>query len=298
MPHPLVACLILNWNGKEVLLDTLASVRKLTYPNFKIILVDNASGDGSARAAREHFSEITLIENEQNLGFGEGNNAGMRYALQHGAEWIMLLNNDVEVAPDFLSELTQAAVADRAIGMAGPKIYYHDQRDKIWFAGGRVNYWTGMISHRGLREIDQGQYDEITEADYLTGCALLIRREVLERAGMFDPVYFPAYIEDVDLCVRARQAGYRLVYVPRAKVWHKISSSTGGGLTPLKTKLKVEHSLIFFKRHAKWYHWLTMPCCVAALAGLFVIKELAKGNWQIIVALLHGFRRAPAKARG
>jgi GT2 family glycosyltransferase len=295
MPSPLVHAIILNFNGKPLLLETLASVAQINYPNFKIIVVDNGSTDGSQVAVREQHPNVILLENNENLGFGEGNNVGMRYALQQAAEWVLLLNNDISVAPDLLTHMMNVAAADAAIGILGPKIYYHDQPNKIWFAGGRINYWAGLTAHRGIREIDRGQYDRVEDTDYITGCAMLIRRETLERIGMFDPVYSPAYSEDADLCVRAVRAGYRLVFVPHAKVWHKVSSSSGGGMTPFKTKLKVEHSLIFFKRYARWYHWLTMPWCIAGLAFLFVMKELLKGNFKIVAALFRGFARAPRK---
>ncbi len=295
MSTPLVYGIILNFNGKPLLLETLASVKQITYSNFKITVVDNGSMDGSQAAMREQFPDVLLIENEKNLGFGEGNNVGIRYALQHGAEWVLLLNNDIAVAPDLLTHMMAVATSDAKIGIIGPKIYYHDQPETIWFAGGRINFWAGLTAHRGIREVDRGQYDRVEDADYLTGCAMLIRREALERIGMFDPIYFPAYSEDADLCVRARHAGYRLVYVPQARVWHKVSSSSGGGMTPFKTKLKVEHSLIFFKRYARWYHWLTMPWCIAGLAFAFVMKELLKGNGRVVSALLRGFARAPKK---
>ncbi len=295
MTTPLVYGIILNFNGKPLLLETLASVKEIAYPNFKIMVVDNGSTDGSQAAMREQFPDVFFIENEENLGFGEGNNVGMRYALQHGAAWVLLLNNDIAVAPDLLTHMMHVATSDAKIGILGPKIYYHDQPETIWFAGARINYWAGLTSHRGIREIDRGQYERSEDADYVTGCTMLIRREVLERIGMFDPAYFPAYSEDADLCVRAQRAGYRLVYVPQARVWHKVSSSSGGGMTPFKTKLKVEHSLLFFKRYAKWYHWLTIPWCIAGLAAWFIMKELGKRNWGVILALLRGFVRAPKK---
>lgn len=295
MRTPLVYGIILNFNGKPLLLETLASVTQIVYPNFKIIVVDNGSTDDSQAAVREQYPNVLLLENNENLGFGEGNNVGMRYARQHDAEWVLLLNNDIAVAPDLLTHMINVAASDSKIGILGPKIYYHDRPETIWFAGGRVNYWVGLTAHRGIREIDREQYDRVEDTEYITGCTMLIRRGVLERIGMFDPIYFPAYSEDADLCVRAQRAGFRLVYVPQAKIWHKVSSSSGGGMTPFKTKLKVEHSLIFFKRYAKWYHWLTIPWCIAGLAAWFILKELSKGNWGVILALLHGFARAPQK---
>ena len=295
MSSPLVYCVVLNLNGKELLLETLASVRQMAYANFKIIVADNGSTDGSQNAVRAQYPEAVLLENGKNLGFGEGNNTGIRYALAQGAEWVFLLNNDILVDPHLLSELMNVAGTEAEIGVLGPKIYYQAQPERFWYAGGRINFFTGVTSHRGIREIDRGQYDRVEDTDYVTGCAMLLRREALEQVGLFDPVYFPIYAEDADLSVRVLRAGYRLVYVPQAKMWHKVSAFSGGGLTPFKTKLKVQHSLIFFKRYARWYHWLTMPWCIAALALVFVGKELLRGNFGIVSALVQGFVKAPGK---
>lgn len=293
--HPLVYCVILNLNGGDWLLETLDSVTQMTYPNFKVMVVDNGSTDGSQQAIRSRYLEMVLIENEKNLGFGEGNNVGIRYALDQGADWVLLLNNDILVDPSLLTELMQAGALGGKIGILGPKIYYQAEPTKLWYAGGQINYFTGLTSHRGLREEDHGQYDRRQETDYVTGCALLIHREVLQEIGLFDAAYYPAYAEDADLCVRAKRAGYRILYVPQAKLWHKVSMSSGGGLTPLKTRLKVEHSLIFFKRYARWYHWITIPWCVGGVALVFVIKELFKGNFSLVAALWQGFVKALRK---
>jgi GT2 family glycosyltransferase len=289
---PLVYCILLNWNGRDLLLETLDSVTKLRYPNFKIVIVDNGSIDGSQDAVRKAYPQLTLIENGANLGFGGGNNVGMEYALKCGAEWIILLNSDIAVDNDMLSELMKVAVTDNTIGVLTPKIYHFADKNVLWYAGGAVNYWSGIVSHRGLRETDRGQYDRVEDTEYISGCAMLLKRNALERAGMFDPAYFPAYSEDADLSVRIKRLGYRLVYVPQAKLWHKISSSSGGGLTPFKTALKVEHNLIFFRRYARWYHWLTIPFSVAGMAIVFVGKELLKGNFKVIAALARGFVKA------
>ena len=264
----------------------------MRYPNFRVIVVDNGSTDGSQESVRSKYPTVKLLENGKNLGFGEGNNVGMRFALEHDAEWLFLLNNDTVVDPDLLTELMDVAVTDEKIGALSPKIYYHSEPNKFWYAGGNINYFTGIVSHRGLREDDRGQYDSVEQTRYITGCAFLVKREVVERVGMFDPVFYPIYSEDADLSVRIERAGYRLVYVPRAKMWHKVSAFSGGGLTPFKTQLKVEHNLIFFKRHARWYHWVTIPWCVGGVAAVFVLTELLHGNFRIVAALMRGFRRA------
>jgi GT2 family glycosyltransferase len=287
--YPLVYCVILNMNGRELLLETVESVSEMVYPNFKIVVVDNGSTDGSQPVVKSKYSSVTLIENGENLGFGGGNNVGIKYALDRGADWIFLLNNDIKVDKNLLAELIKVARSDERIGLLAPKIYYYSEPEKIWYAGGKVNFWTGNISHRGLRKKDVGQYDEVINTDYITGCALLSKREVVEKVGMFDPVYHPIYSEDTDLSERTRRNGFRLVYVPQAKLWHKVSAFSGGGLTPFKTRLKVEHNLIFFKRYARWYHWLTIVLCVGFMTMIFLIKQLCKGNVKIIGALGIGF---------
>ncbi len=292
VPSPLVHCVVLNMNGKVLLLESLESIIKMTYPNFKVVVVDNGSTDGSPDAVRAQYPSVIVLENGKNLGFGEGNNIGIRYSLKQGAEWIFLLNNDIAVDPEMLTELMKAASSDEMIGILSPKIYYYSEPNKIWYAGGKVNYFTGIISHRGLREMDSGQYDQVEETEYITGCAFLIKRKVVESVGMFDPIYFPIYSEDADWSERTQRAGYRLVYVPQAKLWHKVSAFSGGGLTPYKTRLKVEHNLIFFKRYARWYHWITIPWCVGGMTIFFILKQLLKGNFKIITSLFKGFKDA------
>jgi len=289
---PSVYCIILNLNGGELLRDTLDSVQKMSYSRLRTVVVDNGSSDRSSVLVREQYRGVTLIENGTNLGFGEGNNVGIRYALAQGAHWVLLLNNDIVAAPDMLSEMMTVAVLDPRIGILAPKIYYHSLPDTFWYAGGNVNYWSGIVSHRGVGQKDRGQFDRIEDTKYITGCAMLIRRAVLEKVGMFDPIFYPAYSEDADLSTRTLRAGHRLVYVPRAKLWHKVSAFSGGGISPMKTRLKVEHNLIYFKRYARWYHWITIPWCVGGLAIIFVIRQLLKGNFKVVGALAQGFFNA------
>jgi len=286
---PMVYCIVLNLNGRILLCETLDSLRKMTYPNFKVIVVDNGSTDGSQETVRTQYPWTELIENGKNLGFGGGNNVGMQYAIEQKAEWIFLLNNDIVVDPQLLSELMSVVVEDDRIGVAGPKIYYHSEPNMIWYAGGTINFWAGVVAHRGLRQIDHGQADITEETAFVTGCAFLVKREALEKVGLFDPAYHPAYTEDADLGERIHRAGYKLMYVPKGKLWHKVSAFSGGGLTPFKTQLKVEHNLIFFKRYARWYHWITIPFCIGAITLIFVLKGLLRGNFSIILALAKGF---------
>ena len=262
---PTVAVIILTWNGKELTLDCLRSFASVKTPNLRILVVDNGSTDDTVAAVRAlGDGRVTIIENGANLGFAAGNNAGIRRALDHGdhgdhgADFILLLNNDTVVDPPFVDQLLAAMALESDIGIAGPKIYYSKPPDRIWFAGGEVSLWRGTARHIGIRETDRGQYDAARDVDYVSGCALFARREVFDRVGMLDAGY-RAYFEDADLCARAERAGFRVRYVPTARVWHRISASTGGQLSRRKIARKLISARRFFAAHAKPYHWITIP---------------------------------------
>jgi GT2 family glycosyltransferase len=216
----------------------------------------------------------------------------MEKALAAGADFVLLLNNDTEVAPDFLDCLVSAANSQPQAGMAAPKIYYHHDPQLIWFAGGRINFWTGHISHLGLRQREAHPINQQPKAtDFLTGCAILAKRECLEKTGLFDESYY-MYAEDVDWCWRARQAGYVCLYQPEATIWHKVSASAGGAF---KIYHKVQSNFLFFRRHAKWYHWPTIVLGVLVGAVVEVFRQLfliRHVNRRSIAARLLGYSAA------
>ena len=255
---PAVAIVILTWNGKADTLECLASLRDVSYPSLQLIVVDNGSADGTAPAVRQSFPTATVIENSLNLRFAGGNNVGIRDALNHGAEYILLLNNDTTVERDFLQQMVEAALANKGVGMVGPKIKYYHDRQRLWYAGGRIEWWKGWISHIGVREIDHGQYDSRLATDYVTGCCMLVSRELLLKVGMLDESYF-IYGEDADWCIRAARAGFRLLYEPHAVIYHKLSVSAGGHFSWFKNWNKLKSNIRLMARYATFYHWLTIP---------------------------------------
>ncbi|MDD5764763.1 MAG: glycosyltransferase family 2 protein, partial [Candidatus Marinimicrobia bacterium] len=236
--NPLVAIIIVNWNGKQVTSECLQSLRTVDYSPFKIYVVDNASSDGSVEEIVQSFSEVCLIRSNENRFYAGGNNYGFQIAMQDKPEFVLFLNNDTVVDKDFLKYLVSAISYDEKIGMVGPKIYHYDQPDVIWSAGGFVSFFRGKTGHYGLRRKDNRRFDRQREVGYLTGCAQMIRAELFQKLGGFDEIYH-MYSEDADLCQRARNAGYKIVYVPDAHIWHKISSSSGGGLTTYKIRNKI-----------------------------------------------------------
>lgn len=220
---PRVAIIVLNWNGLVDTTACLESLARLDYPSYEVVLVDNGSTDGSPTVLRKQFPKLTFIETGANLGYAGGNNVGLRYAYEHAADYALLLNNDTELDPAFLRLLVDACEAAPTIGIAGPTIYYHAQPDVVWSAGGRVNWRNADTTMEGIGQRDEGQFGAAPRRmDFVTGCALLIRCEVIQRVGLLDERFF-LYYEETEWCIRAARAGYTIVHVPTSKIWHKIS---------------------------------------------------------------------------
>jgi hypothetical protein len=250
----------------------IESYLALDYSNFDILVVDNASTDDTVASLRARFGErIEVLCNDRNLLYAGGMNVGLQRALDMGYDAVLLSNNDVVADPGLLRELAAALGQDPRIAAAGPKIYFFDRPDVLWFAGGELPLWRGWSRHRGIRETDHGQHDAQRVVDYLTGCAFLVRREALADVGLFDPGY-AMYAEDADWCFRARERGWRLVYAPGARLWHRVSASAGAR-SWFKVRRRLRSQLRFLRRHARWYHWLTIPWCTAG--------EMARAAWML-----------------
>lgn len=251
---PKMSIVVLNWNGLQDTLACLGSLKVLNYGRSEILVVDNASTDGSVQELQKRYRmdpTIKIIRNQTNLGYAEGNNVGIRYALSRGADYVLLLNNDTVVDRNLINDLMETARHDDRIGILSPKIYDYWKPDKVWFAGATIDWKTGESPHIGLGEMDHGQFNKVIEVDRLTGCAMMVKREVFEKIGLLDPDYF-LYYEDVDFCVRAKRAGYKTVCVQSAKVWHKESSSTKANQTSdLHLYYHIRNRLLFLKLHSR-----------------------------------------------
>ena len=244
--HPSVAIIILNWNNASDTIECLRSVAELTYDNFITVVVDNGSSDNSVIEIRQAYPEVMLIEANRNLGFVGGNNVGLELAKVNKADYTLLLNNDTEVSPDFLDRLVTVIEADPTIGIVGPTIYYFDRPNVVWSAGGAIDWQHGSTRMLGLNEKEQGQFGEQPRpVDFVTGCALLIRMSLLDQIGVLDPRFF-AYYEETEWCVRVARAGYQVLHVPTAKVWHKISLVTRES-SPLVHYYMTRNRLLFLK---------------------------------------------------
>ena len=286
MSHPRVACIVLNYNGKEITLQALASLSRMTYPAFDLIHVDNGSADGSYEAVAEALPEVVQVRIEENRGPTIGLNRGLEAGLAGDYEYLMLLNNDIEVDPEMLTEMVRLAETDPAIGCVGPKAFYYWDRERIWSAGGIIRFKESVTKERGNKALDHGQFDEDVEVDYLNGCAILMRRSVVEEVGMWDPIFNLA-VEDADWCMRAKQRGYRCMYAHRAILYHMVATSAGGYVAR-RTFYTGRANAIFVRRYGGWYEWLTFVAFSVAGLPLAFLRELPKRNHGAALAKLRG----------
>ena len=255
------AIIILNWNNFDDTNECLSSLYKADLCEGFIVLVDNGSQDGSYEKLRQKWSywkAIHWIKNKENLGFAGGNNVGIQYALAKGAEYIMLLNNDTVVDPDFLKPLIKYMATNDNVGIVGPKIFLYSDPNRFQAVGCQLSMATGRFGPIGGGQRDNGQYNVARDCAYLSGAALMISRKCIERTGLLEEDYF-AYCEEVDLCLRARVAGFKIVYIPNSKIWHKVSSSTKRLKkgSSLQLYFTFRNKIIFYRKHAKLWHWIT-----------------------------------------
>jgi GT2 family glycosyltransferase len=239
-----LVAVVLNWNGGE---DTVAALESLN--RVETICVDNGSEDGSPDAVAERFPQVELIRTGVNLGFAGGNNVGIRRALGRGADWVLLLNNDAVADAELPAALTAAAEARPDAGVLACKVFFAEPPDVLMYAGGRVNLRLGYWGRQdGFGERDDGRFDSLRDVDRATGAAMAVSRAAIERAGLLDESLF-AYAEDTEWCLRIREAGFAVVFVPDAKVWHVGSASTGGLSSPTSIYYDTRNMIAVAERH-------------------------------------------------
>ena len=213
---PSATIYVLNWNGRSLLESCLPPLTELDYPNYNVVLIDNNSSDDSVDYTQTTFPNIKIIQNEANIGFSKGMNVGLR---QHTNDVAVLLNTDVEVRPEWLTELVRPMTEDATVGITGSKLYFGDGRT-LQHAGATMQLPLGIGRHRFYYEEDTGQAEEQSVVDYVTGAAMAITKSVLEATGGFDEDFAPFYYEEVDLCWRTKAAGYKILYVPQSVAIH------------------------------------------------------------------------------
>jgi GT2 family glycosyltransferase len=293
MNTPLVYSVTLSWNRREDTLACLRSILASDYPSLRAVLVDNASTDDTVEAVHAELPAVTTLVNPVNLGYAAGVNVGLRYALEQGADFVIIVDNDAVIAPDAVMRMLSVAQARPAVGLLTPKILYHDEPDLIWFAGHKRRPVTLAPIAGSMGKPDAQLDGGPRPMDYAPCCGLLIRRAVLERVGLLEERFF-IYYEDLDFCIRAKASGFELLNVPDARVWHKVSASAGEG-TPLQKYYLARSSVHFYFRHTS--RWL-LPLIVLYRLGSAtrtVTRVLCHGRPDVASAYLRGLRDGVAE---
>jgi len=272
--QPLVICVILNTNRREDTLACLRSLQQQEYARLGVIVLDNACSDGSNEAIRAEFPQVEILTLAENRGYAGNNNIGIAAALERGAEWVLVLNEDIVMAPRALERLVEAAQSEARIGIAGPMVYHHDEPTVIQSAGGIVDgRW--RAAHAGQNQRDCAQFGEMRQVDWVSGCAMLVRRAVIEQVGSLDARFF-YYWEETEWCLRARRAGWRVAFVPAARIWHKgvrRDYQPGPNVTYYATRNRL---LMMATHHAPLAAWLT----AAAEFGRTLLSWSVRPKWR------------------
>ena len=278
-----VAIILLNWNGYQDTYECLKTLETLTYPHFHVFLVDNDSSDDSFTRLKEDQASgkfnvgLTCIQSGGNLGCAGGNNVGIKKAYEQGFDYYWMLNNDTYVDPEALSTLVEVIDGEQKVGIVGSKIYYADTK-LLWFAGGSVNPYIGTSKMIGIDEEDKGQYDEMKEVDFIVGCSMLFRKEVIEYIGYLEEDYF-IYYEDTDWNIRAKKAGWKIIYVPSSIIYHKESSSTkSSDLSPYYAYYLIRNGYLMVSRINANYKWIAFMYLFIRILKFHILYVLKSNN--------------------
>ena len=301
MSYPKVFIIVLNWNGVIDTLGCLASLSKINYSYFEIVVVDNGSTDDSVKKIRREYPDIEIVETGKNLGYALGNNLGIKYALDHHADYILVLNNDTLVEKDFLTNLMRAATQNKNFSIFSPQIRLYPEKDRLWYAGGRI-FWPAASTQLFCRnrKIKCSSIRENKEIDFVTGAAMLVRAETFKKVGGFDRKFF-CYFEETDWQARAQNKDTRLMYVPGSIIYHKVARASGGEDNPKVQYYFYRNNLLFAKKNlAPAYFFTFIPFYILrvfvyellrAIIDLILLKPQRFNNWFYILRGIFDFCR-------
>ncbi|WP_234119295.1 glycosyltransferase family 2 protein [Clostridium hydrogenum] len=286
MNNPKVFIIILNFNSFEDTKECLISLEDISYNNYEIVVVDNSNSEEDYKKLKSKFSKHNIIRTDQNLGYANGNNIGIKFALEHGAEYICILNADVVVEKDFLKIIVDKLKNDKAIGIAGPCICEYNKRELVQCAGANISLYTGLTKrlYRGYK------YEEIEKenklVDFLGGACFVCRREVFEKIGLIPEIYF-LFFEETEFCIKAKKAGYKLTCVTNSKIYHK-GSSTISRFSGLSYYFLNRNRVVFIKRNSNLFQKIifSMYIFIEAIGRIIIRRE----PFSLIKNFISGFK--------
>jgi len=284
MSESLVYVVVLAWNHKQDTIECLESFRSTDYQNFHLIVVDNGSTDGTPELIQRVFPDVEVLRSPTNLGIAGGYNLGLEKALERNAEYVLVTNNDISVDKSLIRNLATALDNSRHAGMGMPKIFnYYGDQTRLWCTGARWRRFPPGVKMMGVNARDSSRFASRMWLEYAPSCSLMIRCEVLQRIGLFDTGYY-FYNDDWDFSARLRQAGYGILFVPEARLWHKVSVSTQRSDKPAKWWYAMGRSTVrFYLRHSS-------PLVLAQYSVWFLIRETVKLRFARIIPFLRGIR--------
>lgn len=293
---PSVAIILVNWNGYGLTKSCIKSLQKITYTNFSIVLVDNGSVDNSGQRLKEKIPGLVYLQNEQNLGFTGGNNVGISHALNKGYDYVLLLNNDTVVEPDFLNLMVSFLEEHPNYGAAQPKILYERKRNILWNAGGGYFKWLEMTWSIGIGQEDKDQFNQERDTPWITGCCFLVKASCIRKVGLLDDDYF-AYYEDVDWSFRMRKKGFRLRYIPASVIYHVAGASSiskqktkEGTVNPIVHFYRIRNHLFLIRSHGNTLSFSLSLVYQSIKNLLFMLFFIIRGRSKKAKAVHGGFK--------
>jgi GT2 family glycosyltransferase len=285
-PRPYVPVIVLHWGDTDTTIRCLESLGKASWPGRRtVFVIDNTGRLDQAALKVGALLEIELHRPARNLGFSAGSTLGLSLAMARGADFALLLNNDVVVDPSFLEHLIETMNRRGDAGLLSPQIVAMENPERAWYRGGKFSLWTGIPMQGHRRPLEDVRRPP-REVDYATGCAMLVRPAVIRRIGSFDPQFF-AYCEDLDLSMRARRAGFRILFVPASIVYHETNRE------PDRVALRIYYStrnlIEVMRKHGAWYNWAGFaPNFLIRWVGFFAVLAVLRGKPRHVLALVRG----------
>jgi len=255
---PKICIVLLNWNGAKDSIECIKSLKKISYTNLEILVIDNNSEKNDKIFLTEELKRynISIIYNDSNVGFSEGNNIGINKAMKEDFEFVLLLNNDTVVELDFLEPLLNIFSKYDDVGIAAPQINYYDDKNKIWSKGGNISRIRGS-GFAYSDDIESDKKEDDKSVSFVSGCCMLIKKDLFKKIGLFDEKFY-LYVEDTDFCYRTIQAGYKIYVSYDSKIYHKISGSTKVNLNQLPLYYVTRNRLYFAKKNLHYFYFFTL----------------------------------------